>query len=339
MDTSRVGIKRDIWVDTLRGIAALGVVVAHCLTIFPSIGVRASGMGKIFVSLFFVLSGFYAFDNIENVIGSKKQIVQYWIKRFVNIIPLFWVCLWVGYFLKEYPAQSTIKCMFLIEGIGHFWYVPVIMGFYFIVPFVGMLIKNTTGKKRVLIYFIILFVMEILFPFFRCKENSIIVFYYIPSFMIGSIVKELNRRDIEQKNIMCDVACLLILACFVTIVPGIRELLFGIEPDRYLQNKIIFMSMGWGMFLFLAPRTKWLIEVLNTGNILARISAVGYEIYLIHYLLIQKFLLMGVEPLRNVGLTLLLTGILSIPAFLCIHKPLNDWMNRRCQKKEKSQVV
>lgn len=339
MDTSRVGIKRDIWVDTLRGIAALGVVAAHCLTIFPSIGVRASGMGKIFVSLFFVLSGFYAFDNIENVIRSKKQIVQYWIKRFVNIIPLFWVCLWAGYFLKEYPAQSTIKCMFLIEGIGHFWYVPVIMGFYFIVPFVGMLIKNTTGKKRVLIYFIILFVMEILFPFFRCKENSIIVFYYIPSFMIGSIVKELNRRDIEQKNIMCDVACLLILACFVTIVPGIRELLFGIEPDRYLQNKIIFMSMGWGMFLFLAPRTKWLIEVLNTGNILARISVVGYEIYLIHYLLIQKFLLMGVEPLRNVGLTLLLTGILSIPAFLCIHKPLNDWMNRRCQKKEKSQVV
>lgn len=331
--------QRDIWVDTLRGGATLGVVAAHCLTIFPSIGVRASGMGKIFVSLFFVLSGYYAFDDIESVIESKKRIVQYWIKRFVNIIPLFWVCLWAGYLLKEYSAQSTIRCMFLIEGIGHFWYVPVIMGFYFIVPFVGMLLKNTTGKKRILIYIIIVCVMEILFPFFRCEENSIIVFYYIPSFMMGSIVKEMNKKIISHKSIVNDAVCLLILACFVIIVPGIRELMFGIQPDRYLQNKIVFMSVGWSTLIFLIPRGKWLLKALNTRNALARVSVVGYEIYLIHYLLIQKFLLMGVEPWKNAGLTLLLTGVLSIPAFLCIHKPLNDWMNRRCQKKEKSQVV
>lgn len=38
--------QRDIWIDTLRGIAALGVMIAHLAVTFPNIGVKGSGTGK-----------------------------------------------------------------------------------------------------------------------------------------------------------------------------------------------------------------------------------------------------------------------------------------------------
>ena len=50
--------QRDIWIDTLRGIAALGVMIAHLAVTFPNIGVKGSGTGKLFVSLFLCITGF-----------------------------------------------------------------------------------------------------------------------------------------------------------------------------------------------------------------------------------------------------------------------------------------
>ena len=51
--------QRLTYLDALRGLACLTVFSAHFLVLMPSIGVNASGTGKIGVWMFFVLSGFF----------------------------------------------------------------------------------------------------------------------------------------------------------------------------------------------------------------------------------------------------------------------------------------
>ena len=86
-------MERDVWIDTLRGVAAWGVVIAHLAVTFPAIGVRGSGTGKIFVSFFLCITGYYAFVNIDENKSGIKSILKYWGKRVRTIIPQFVVCL------------------------------------------------------------------------------------------------------------------------------------------------------------------------------------------------------------------------------------------------------
>ena len=88
----KVEKQRDIWIDTLRGIAAFGVMIAHLAVTFPNIGVRGSGTGKIFVCLFMCITGFYAFPNIDRDTWGAKEIFVFYIKKIQTIIGSSLVC-------------------------------------------------------------------------------------------------------------------------------------------------------------------------------------------------------------------------------------------------------
>ena len=82
--------------DSIRGIACLMVVLFHYTTRYSIsfntqkttalLDFKYGGLG---VSLFFMISGFVIYLSINNVKDAKT----FFIKRFIRLYPIFWICM------------------------------------------------------------------------------------------------------------------------------------------------------------------------------------------------------------------------------------------------------
>ena len=141
-------------VDGLRGVAVLLVFLSHTSNqgffLFPFLNL--AGIGKEGVYLFFVLSAFLlTLPFLEGGAGAFKKapLINYFIRRFFRIYPLYIVFLIFCYFTGGYlwillglpeplgiPYVLSLKQIyehiFLIEGVGVSWSILVEFRFYFI---------------------------------------------------------------------------------------------------------------------------------------------------------------------------------------------------------------
>lgn len=88
MHSSQHSSQRLAWLDTLRGIAACAVILAHiCDKYWPSYA-QYFQLGNFGVVLFFLCSGFVIPLSIE-----KTTLRQFWRRRFFRLYPLYWFSL------------------------------------------------------------------------------------------------------------------------------------------------------------------------------------------------------------------------------------------------------
>ena len=88
-------MKRLSNIDYLRGLAALGIMVYHYLSWTLGLFTADSIMGRIGiygVSIFYILSGLTLhYVYYEQMIPSKKDVLNFFKKRFFRIFPLLWL--------------------------------------------------------------------------------------------------------------------------------------------------------------------------------------------------------------------------------------------------------
>ena len=140
-------MQRNLYFDTLRGIAILMVVAIHTFIAcefdnFQSI--CAISMREIFnlaVPLFLAISGFF--------IGRKKfesnyQIITFWKKQIpkVYIPTLFWSIPYLT--LALYHQQSLLKniLVFLLCGYSIYYFIALIIQCYLLLPFIQKKMLN-----------------------------------------------------------------------------------------------------------------------------------------------------------------------------------------------------
>lgn len=90
-------------VEAARGMAALLVVLVHASSMFGAakyFGELPLGglftFGHAGVDFFFVLSGFIIYFIHANELGQARYLASYWLKRFIRLMPVYWVVL-AGY--------------------------------------------------------------------------------------------------------------------------------------------------------------------------------------------------------------------------------------------------
>lgn len=128
-------VKRDSAIDGLRALAATMVVASHT-------GVLSQG--GLSVAVFFALSGFLTSMAIgktdaESRFLSPKCIFGYYFNRFIRILPVYYVIIVSVYlFSNLFITNRTqfIRCMLLLEGFEHLWYLQHQIVLYIFVPFV-----------------------------------------------------------------------------------------------------------------------------------------------------------------------------------------------------------
>lgn len=85
-------------IDSLRGIAALMVVVAHALSfgdtkLFPVFPLSILGQGVRGVQLFYIISAFTLFYTFDLRKDENQAVFKFYLRRFFRIAPLFYTAI------------------------------------------------------------------------------------------------------------------------------------------------------------------------------------------------------------------------------------------------------
>jgi peptidoglycan/LPS O-acetylase OafA/YrhL len=113
---SKVFTPRDTVLDSLRGIAALMVVMFH-LTIKSGTFDYELHLGVTGVDLFFIISGFVIFMSLNKTKSSRDFIIN----RFIRLYPTYWACVTFTFLLNSAYAlrHKNLAVGDLINYIGN----------------------------------------------------------------------------------------------------------------------------------------------------------------------------------------------------------------------------
>lgn len=308
------------YIEAIRGIACLIVLVAHIISIHPKYGAYASGCGKIGVWCFMLLSGMLLIlPYIENKDKRFlwKELPLYYQKKIVRIYPSFICALLVAYLMGFFSIADFSKYVFCRGAWGHFWYMPVIVKFYGVAPvfLVGFsLLKKYIPKFANIIQILILILMfcffSIAFPYSTYIENSTALYWYIPVFIVGMLVAFLlsSVKTIRVSSAGMDCLTVIAVSSILIVTPVFRKLIWRMEPSGYLQNKYLYMAFCWSVIIFAVSRGRIAKEILEKSKFLRVLGSISYEVYLIHYLILNKI----VQYSSSFWLQALLTTVCSL---------------------------
>ena len=164
------------YLHALRGVAATAVLLFHWYQFFPDAAsaIRPSqwggtlldptvylGFGWMGVPLFFVLSGYLLGGQVVHTKLDGAFLRRFWLRRFLRIYPAVWAELVILLLLGTVIAglispqgMATLPMQFLLwinlppfmaQPInGVWWTLPVELGFYLLLPLIGLLLRYVT---------------------------------------------------------------------------------------------------------------------------------------------------------------------------------------------------
>lgn len=327
------------YLTAIRGFACLIVIVAHILAGIPFTGRYVSGCGKIGVWLFFILSAFLLTRQwMAKERFTGKEVAGFYVKRFFRIFPCYLVTLCIAFAIGHIKNfSSLIKHLFLLEGIGHFWTIPVEFVFYLVVPLLAFVLLKIKDEKKSVIFLLISGVIcEILFPYWKCSENSIQLRWYFPVFIMGMITAFVYQKfeNQEKNSVKCDVILVVILLLMLCATPYFRKLIFGLEPDAYLQNKFLYFGIVWSIVILAIQNSKYSIHFLNRSKFLLWIGNISFPLYLIHFVVLDHLKLENVlvNSFAIFGSSVILAAIMHYfleQPMIKVARKINDKFLRR----------
>jgi peptidoglycan/LPS O-acetylase OafA/YrhL len=189
--------ERSQTIDGLRGIAAMTVIVDHCLELSPLKHPNASladpiayvfnndiNLGRFGVIVFFFISGFLIPSSIGN---QPKPLLSFFVGRFFRLYPLYWA--------------SMILALLAIPAVGNR------------MPTVGQAIANVTMFQMVLGF------ENILDPYWTLLIEHFFYILCVFFFLMGALRSTGRMRLI----MLASGGFIILLAIILTIAPGMKH--------------------------------------------------------------------------------------------------------------------
>ena len=112
------------FLDALRGIAALGVIMTHtgAIGIHPDSEILKSiaVTGSRGVQLFYVISAFSLYLSLHSRLGERHLIKKYFVRRFFRIAPLWWFAIILYMFIYLVGYNIFLKRLKFGRSLPHF---------------------------------------------------------------------------------------------------------------------------------------------------------------------------------------------------------------------------
>jgi peptidoglycan/LPS O-acetylase OafA/YrhL len=282
-------------------------------------GLNFSGMGRVGVFLFFVLSA-YLLDR-QIIVGfvngraNKRFWANYFLRRFLRIYPLYILALFIFYGSYKMGFQSPIhdlptiwRHLTLQEGLGIFWSIAVEFKYYFLSPLI-MAFCNYALKwdlKKVTIFILVLIGISI---FIQAKylhsnigdesahENNISLITFLPIFLTGTllsiyeVVLEKTRNLKVFKSSKLEYAGLICFGLILLSTPALFNSLFLSNGQKYfLADSAFFFpyAIVWSVVLMAAKYGS--LHVLKRFfeiTIMRFLGIVSFSMYLFHLIVLK----------------------------------------------------
>lgn len=222
--------KRYVGLDVLRVVSVLVICAFHTsIHLGANYGVLQGliQMGAVFMTAFFMLSGYSLFVNYaSDELVKIENLKLFWIKRIIGIIPMYYVAAMLqivfSYILSPSKEllinelilapiealclQSSYESLFSFSHNGGTWFISCIMICYLVYPVIQEIAKQISAKAKIIIIAIISFILlysPLMIwkmgisgiysnPFFRVLEFSIGV-------LLASMKFDFDRNKFIQK--------------------------------------------------------------------------------------------------------------------------------------------
>jgi peptidoglycan/LPS O-acetylase OafA/YrhL len=362
--------------DALRGIGALGVVVAHCAI---AIGLATSGLtGALFrelqtlVAIFFVVSGFLLYRPfVAERFGGRPppKPRAYFRRRILRIIPGYWLALTV---LALYPGLDGVfgSNWWIYYGFGQIysrhtifsgdvpaWSLCTEVAFYALLPLYAFAMRRWPARdtQAVVGHEVLgLGVLSAASILFRVRTGSSVylpftlpaTFLWFAMGMVLAVVScavEAHERESAAVRLVSKWPSL----CWLGAIASLLITAYLDEHGWSLTGR--YLTYGLASVLFVLPavfgdnRTGVPRRIL-ASPLFAWLGLISYGIYLIHWRLVWFFKEHHADALLPSGLLSMTLVVLAvtIPAaalsYYIVERPANDLKDRRRRRAEKRAI-
>lgn len=302
----RAEINQYEFIDALRGIAILLVVITHVASITPpSLPVLRliAANGAYGVQLFYVVSALTLFLSTDQRSHLEKNPTRnFFIRRLFRIVPLFYLSV-LAYTLvfgtgPNYWAPNgldwwhyALTLLFLngwhpeainaIVPLG--WSIAIEMTFYPLIPFLYKKVKDAAGAIVLIVASLILQIVLVTVykPFLMQYATGYIVqayfylwfFAQLPVFGLGILAYQILRNQPVQNKSLGGALVFLFLFMFAAFLQ--TNTYMGFIPAHIFYG-VAFIVLTLGLYfnpvkIFVNPFTKW-------------IGKISYSLYLVHFI-------------------------------------------------------
>lgn len=332
---------RFVQLEGLRGIAAIAVLVQHCLEFTP---LNAAGndcwparvfqesfnLGRVGVILFFLISGFLIPHSLKH---GTRPIAKFAVSRFFRLYPLYWVSLAAGlaifpllsetpYTAKQIAANVTMVAELFGQEyvIALYWTLFVELLFYLLCAAlfaVGLLharLLMARGLVVVSVCAAAALAVEIALPPTRWDslfEKLMTLGIYLLTMFAGYVLRMHYLREI---GLRVTLAALLSFGGVLGLYCWTREMHGGYNSLLSPVSVGISTLTGFAVFI-----------IVLQGNLLTQavwrwLGAISYGIYLFHPITL-KFAVHYFAPVESLGESLVFTASVLV-ASIAVAAPL-----------------
>lgn len=296
-------IKHYSYIDSLRGLAILAVVITHIgqmINNLPSWILSITSKGAHGVQLFFIVSSltlFLSYNKRKNIDGINTNKFFY-IRRFFRIVPAFYLAILIYlpvllaenyYFLGYYSPVSYFNIIIYMIFMGALyppamfylpfggWTVQIEMFYYIFIPFLNKIIKNL---KQAFLFFIftLLFyqILVIFFPYLSPDKSLLIFPQQLPVFALGILSYYLivyKTKFLEKRSISIMVVSILYLISMIVYMDNLNFL-----PASWWASFGLF-----GITLAMSVKKFFILENKFTKFF----GKISYSLYLWHFFVVN----------------------------------------------------
>ncbi len=294
--------KRYEYIDSLRGIAILMVVLVHVgivldnmLDYFPQgLLIDIIGNGAYGVQLFFIVSAYTLTMSHYNRLDEPHRNRSFFIRRFFRIAPMYYIAI-IYFTLDKYlqfnfvnpdfsaiPLRSMLSNIFFTHSlipeytnnyVPGGWSISVEFLFYFLLPFICSKVKTVNSALLLFLSTLTLAIivdplirMYTIYPYFH-EYNF---FVQLPVFPLGILAYFFLNRD--EHNIKpatwIYTAVLILVFCYIAV-------------PKHIMFSLVY-------FMLLIIQTKYNFKLFS-NRFLSEIGKVSFSMYLVHFVVIYLF--------------------------------------------------
>ena len=291
-------------IDIIRILAFIFIVLLHTVNIQygVNIWILLYGIISIGVNLFIMVSGYLLFDKSEKMSVFFK-------KRIKGIFPLF------IFFNVVYIFVNKVKIMPVLQGkeivAPHFWYIYMILGLYFITPWLQKVLKFV--KKETFIILILWFLCSILNPHLikfnlpRIPFSHFPITEFIGYYILGYYIK-VDRNKI--KKVPFSIIIIIYLIGFFISAISTKYVLLKTGnriSDFFDKNSLGTFFMTVSFFTFFIK-----LDFKNRNEAVKIVSNSTYFAFLVHLLVLKIVVKFSDEMIFKSFTTVIISILLGI---------------------------
>jgi peptidoglycan/LPS O-acetylase OafA/YrhL len=310
---------RDLFLDALRGIAAMMVAVFHLYFVTPVLGSlqphlpwvvdSALRRGYLGIFIFFVISGYVISGSLEGRLSSGRDFLRFIVRRQVRLDPPYWVSIALAVLsiavinaassatLRELPDWSgVIAHLFYVQDLlGYpeilpiYWTLCLEIQFYLVYGLVLLWATRAAVRAPLLLYALLpTHLLSLLATAHLVPMPRSVFLYFWYAFLIGVVLRGFVHRRVGRALLLSYLVPVALLPLYAR--PELRAIV-SYEACAVVALAVLMAWMG-----------RQRIRTAGAAAPLQFLGKISYSLYLTHALVgirVVKLLLHeGASPLR-----------------------------------------